>query len=157
MTVQVPALETEFVFEARVSIDEPLVIGQSSHGLRRIIPIKGGTVEGPGFKARVVPGGADWQFVRPDGALELLAKYTFETDDGVLILVENRGVRFAAPDIMERMARGEKVDPKDYYFRTTPQFEAPLNSKYEWMNRTIFVCTAERMPDGVTVLFYKVK
>jgi hypothetical protein len=84
IVAQEPRLE--FVAEARVSVDKMLVVGDSSHGLRRIVPILGGSVEGPRLKGRVVPGGADWQFVRPDGVLELEAKYTLETHDGVLIM-----------------------------------------------------------------------
>jgi hypothetical protein len=156
MAADAPALQTEFVFEARVTVDKPLVVGDSAHGLRRIVPITGGTVNGPAFKGRVVPGGADWQFVRPDGVLEVLAKYTLQSDDGILILIENRGVRHAPPAVMERMTKGELVDPKEYYFRTSAQFEAPLGSKYEWLNRAVFIGVAERQPDAAVIRFYKV-
>jgi hypothetical protein len=149
-------LQTEFVFEARVSVDKPLVVGQSSHGMRRVVPIVGGTFSGPNIKGRVVAGGADWQFVRPDGVLEVFAKYTFETDDGVLISVENRGLRHASPAVMERLTKGELVPGNEYYFRTVAQFEAPLGGKYEWLNRAMFVGVAERHPDAAIIRFYKV-
>jgi hypothetical protein len=152
-----PALQTEFVFEARVTVDKPLVIGQSSHGLRRVVPITGGTFAGPNIKGRVVPGGADWQFVRPDGVLDVQAKYTLETSDGVLIMVENRGVRHASPAVMERLTKGENVPGSEYYFRTTAQFEAPIGSKYEWLNRAVFIGVAERHPDAAVIRFYMVK
>lgn len=152
-----PTLGTEFVFEARVKVDKPLVIGQSSHGLRRVVPILGGTFLGPNIKGKVVPGGADWQFVRPDGVLDVQAKYTLETDDGVLIMVENRGMRHASPAVMERITKGELVPPSEYYFRTTAQFEVPNGSKYEWLNRAIFVGVAERQPDAAVIRFYRVK
>ena len=71
-------LRSRFTFEARVSIAAPQVVGSSSHGLRRIVPITGGEVSGPRFKGRVVPGGADWQFVRPDVVLAVEEKYTLE-------------------------------------------------------------------------------
>jgi Protein of unknown function (DUF3237) len=151
-----PALQTEFVFEARVIVDKPLIVGQSSHGLRRVVPIMGGTFAGPSIKGRVVPGGADWQFVRPDGVLDVQAKYTLETSDGVLIMVENRGVRHASPAVMERITKGEMVPGSEYYFRTSAQFEAPLGSKYEWLNRAIFIGVAERHPDAAVIRFYKV-
>jgi Protein of unknown function (DUF3237) len=153
---QPPPLRTEFAFEARVKVDKPMVIGESSHGLRRIVPILGGPVEGPMLKGHVVAGGADWQYVRPDGAWELQAKYTLQTDDGVLILVENRGVRYGKPEVMERLAKGEKVDPAQIYCRTVATFEAPRGSKYEWMNHTLFVGSVERLPDAAIVRFYKV-
>ena len=153
---QPPQLHTEFAFEARVKVDKPMVIGESSHGLRRIVPILGGPVDGPLLKGSVVAGGADWQYVRPDGAWELQAKYTLQTEDGVLILVENRGVRYGKPEVMERLAKGEKVDASQIYCRTVATFEAPRGSKYEWMNHTLFVGSVERLPDAAIVRFYKV-
>ena len=151
-----PALRTEFAFEARVKVDVPLVIGESSHGLRRIVPILGGPVEGPALSGKVIAGGADWQYVRPDGTWELQAKYTLQTSDGVLILVENRGVRYGRPEVMTRLARGEKVDASQIYCRTVATFEAPRDSKYAWMNHTLFVGSVERLPDAAIVRFYKV-
>jgi hypothetical protein len=153
---EAPALRTEFVFEARVKVDKPTVIGQSSRGLRRIVPILGGLVSGPALNGNVVAGGADWQFVRPDGAWELDARYTIATDDGVLIMVENRGVRFGKPEVMERLAKGEKVDPAEVYCRTVATFEAPRDGKYAWLNHTLIIGNVERRPDAAIVRFYKV-
>ena len=147
---------TEFAFEARVSVATPLVVGQSSHGLRRIVPITGGTFEGPNIRGRVVPGGADWQFVRPDGVLSVEAHYTLQTSDSVLIMVTNRGIRRASPEVMARLGRGEQVDPSEYYFRTTAEFEAPIGSKYEWLNKSVFIGVAERKPDAAIIRFYRV-
>jgi len=147
---------TEFAFEARVSVATPLVVGQSSHGLRRIVPITGGTFEGPSIRGRVVPGGADWQYVRPDGVLSVEAHYTLQTSDSVLIMVTNRGIRRAPPAVMARLGRGEPVDPSEYYFRTTAEFEAPLGSRYEWLNQSVFVGVAERRPDAAIIRFYRV-
>lgn len=154
---QPPALRTEFAFEARVKVDRPIVIGESSHGLRRIVPILGGPVEGPALKGNVIAGGADWQYVRADGTWELEARYTVRTEDGVLIMVENRGVRYGKPEVMERLAKGEKVDAGLIYCRTVATFEAPRDSKYEWMNHTLFVGSVERLPDAAIVRFYKVE
>lgn len=155
-TADPPPLRTAFVFEARVAVDKPLVIGPSSHGLRRVVPIRGGTVDGPALKGVVVPGGADWQYVRPDGVLEVQAKYTLKADDGTLIMVDNRGIRHGPPAVLERMAKGEPVAGSEYYFRTTAQFEAPAGSKYEWMNRAVFVGVAERRFDAAIIRFYRV-
>jgi hypothetical protein len=151
-----PALQSEFAFEARVTVDKPLVIGQSSHGLRRVVPITGGTFSGPLLKGKIVSGGADWQFVRPDGVLDVMAKYTLETHDGVLLSIENRGMRHASPAVMERLTKGEMVPGSEYYFRTVAQIEAPLGSKYEWLNRALFIGVAERHPDAAVIRFFKV-
>ncbi len=152
-----PVLDAEFVFEARVDVAKPLVIGESAHGLRRVVPIVGGTVSGPRFSGRVVEGGADWQFVRPDGVLEVHARYTLRADDGTLVMVDNRGMRHGTAAVMERLGRGEAVKPDEYYFRTSAQFEAPRGSKYEWLNKAVFVGVAERQADAAVVRFYQVK
>lgn len=151
------AITSKFAFEARVTVDTPLVIGDSTHGLRRVVPITGGTFAGPNIKGKVVPGGADWQFVRPDGVLEIMAKYTLQTDDGVLIMITNSGMRHAPPAVMERLTKGEIVPGSEYYFRTTAQFEAPVGSKYDWLNRALFVGVAERQPDAAVIRFYRVE
>ena len=147
----------EFAFEARVTVQAPLVVGPSSHGVRRVVPITGGTFEGPNLRGRVVPGGADWQFVRPDGVLAVEARYTLETADGVLIMVTNRGVRRGAPEVIARLGRGEPVDPSEYYFRTTAEFEAPVGGKYAWLNESVFVGVAERRPDAAIIRFHRVR
>ena len=152
-----PNAATEFAFEARVSVETPLVVGQSSRGVRRIVPITGGTFEGPNIRGRVIPGGADCQYVRPDGVLAVEARYTLETSDEVLIMVTNRGIRRASPEVMARLGRGEPVDPSEYYFRTTPEFEAPIGSNYEWLNQSVFIGVAERRPDAAIIRFYRVR
>jgi len=150
-------LVSEFAFEARVSISPPLVIGDGPRGLRRVIPITGGTVQGPRLEGSIVPGGLDAQFVRPDGVLELEATYTIQSRDGVRIMVKNRGLRRGPRAVIDRLARGERVDPSLYYFRTCAQFEAPVASAYAWLNASIFVGLAERHGDAAVVRFFEVK
>lgn len=145
----------EYVFTARVAVAPPLVVGESSHGLRRIIPILGGQCEGPRLTADVLHGGADWQYLRPDGVMQLEARYTLRTDDGALIQVINRGLRHGPPQVMERLLRGESVDPGDYYFRSAAEFEAP-RGPHEWLNKGIFVGLAERQRDMAIVHFHLV-
>ena len=74
-----------------------------------MVPITGGTFEGPRLKGKVLPG-ADWQIVRPDGVLELEARYALETDDGALISMVNRCLRRASPEVMARL-KPLKDDP----------------------------------------------
>lgn len=149
-------MPTRFAFEARVSVAAPLIVGDSSQGLRRVVPITGGTFDGPRIRGKVVAGGADWQVVRPDGVLAIDAKYTLETSDGVLIMVTNRGMRHGPPEVIEQLTRGEAVDPSRYYFRTVAQFEAPLASAHAWLNRALFVGIAERAPRAAIVRFHEV-
>lgn len=133
----------------------PYVVGHTPHGLRRIIPITGGLVEGPTIQGKILPGGADWQIVRPDGVAELEAHYQFQTDDGTIIYIKNTGLRVASIEVAERIGRGEVVSPEDYYFRAAPQFEAP-SGHYEWMNNTLFICTGIKNPDHVLIQVWKV-
>ena len=148
--MSVPA---EFV-EAAVKVDAPLIIGQSSHGLRRVIPILGGTVSGPRLTGTVIPGGADWQFIRPDGVLTLEARYTLKAEDGTLIMATNRGMRHGPKDIIDKITRGEDVPADLYYFRTVAEFEAPLGGPYEWLNKALFLGIAERKAGSAVVRFH---
>jgi hypothetical protein len=151
----VAPLQSRFAFEANVAVSAPLVIGPATIGLRRVVPITGGTVSGPRFTGRVVPGGADWQVVRPDGVLQIEAKYTLESNDGVLVMVTNRGMRHGPQAVIDKLARGEPVDPSQYYFRTAAEFEAPGESKYAWLNRAIFIGVAERTSNAAIVRFHE--
>src|SRR4051812_48490679 len=108
-TTSPPGLE--FVFEERVGLSKPLVIGPIAAGIRRVIPVAGGTFEGPSLKGRVLETGADWQILRNDGVDELHARYTLETDSGALIYVLAQGLRTGPPDIMQKLRSGEVVDP----------------------------------------------
>jgi hypothetical protein len=149
------AVRSRFAFEAQVTVDAPLVVGPSAHGLRRIVPIRGGDVSGPLLQGKVVPGGADWQFVRPDGVLQVEAKYTLQATDGTLIMVTNRGLRHGPPEVIEKLARGEPVDPSLYYFRTSAEFEAPLDSKHAWLNRALFIGIAQRTATAAIIKFHE--
>ena len=149
-----PAARTEFVFEAAVTVAAPLDLGDTGGGVRRVVPITGGRVTGPMLKGEVLPGGADWQVIRPDGVTEIEAKYTLRADDGALIMITNPGVRHGPPEVMRRLAAGEAVDPSLYYFRTTPRFETS-SPKYGWLRRHVFVASGVRMPDLVRISVFR--
>jgi hypothetical protein len=152
-----PRLRTEFAFEAIVTVDAPLVVGPSTKGLRRVVPITGGTVQGPRLKGHVLPGGADWQVVQPDGVLDVEAKYTLQADDQTLIMVTNKGMRHGPKEIIDKLTRGEKVDPSEYYFRTSAQFEVSNDSKHAWLNRAVFIGVGERRANAAVIQFFEVK
>ena len=145
----------EFLFEIRCVLNTPLELGACPGGLRRAIEISSGDFEGPRIRGTVLPGGADWQIVRSDGVVELQAHYILRTDDGVHIQVRNRGLRRAAEAVVKRIAAGESVDPSEYYFRTTPVFEAPEGA-YAWLNQSVFVATGARFSNAVTLRFFRV-
>ncbi|WEG09060.1 DUF3237 domain-containing protein [Microbacterium horticulturae] len=150
--VAAPALRP--VSSIRVDVDEPVDLGEGSDGRRRIVPILGGTATGE-LSGRVLGGGADFQVLRPDRVTELEARYPIALDDGTLIEVVNRGIRAAAPDDIDRLMRGEIVDPDRVYFRCTPTLRAP-RGQWEWLNRTLFVGTGRRHPDSVEISVFAV-
>lgn len=145
-----------FAFEARVRVGQPLVVGDVLHGRRRIIEILGGTFEGPDIKGRVLPGGADWQIVQPDGFSELDTRYALQTDDGHVVYVQNAGIRHAAPEVMERLNAGQQVDPSLVYFRTQAKFETSA-PELQWLVRSVFIGVGERYPEEVVIRFFRVE
>ena len=145
-----PELETKYVFTITARIGPVTSAGDIGHGVRRIIPIIGGEVRGPNVNGKVLAFGADFQIVRPNELIDLEAKYAFETDDGATVYVENRGIRFGPVELLQRLKRGEAVDPKLIYFRTVPKFETG-HEKYRWLMEHIFVASAARHADRVVI------
>ena len=143
-------------FEAHVLLGTPLEVGQVPRGRRRVIPIVGGTFEGPGLKGRVLSGGADWQIVRDDGLAELDTRYALETDKGQVIYVQNAGIRRAPPEITAQLLAGQPVNPALVYFRTVPTFETAAPD-LQWLTRSVFVGTGERNPSDVVIRFWRVE
>lgn len=152
----VPPPNLVFAFELRAQVADPVEIGQVPHGRRRIVDILGGTVQGPMLKGRVVPGGADWQLIQPDGFSELDTRYTLETEQGQRVYVQNAGIRHAPPDVMQKLLAGQIVDPKLVYFRTVPKFETSA-PELQWLARSVFVGVGERAPNEVVVRFYRLE
>ena len=116
-------LSAQPIFTIEAELAPVLNLGRTPLGERRIIGILGGTVSGRKLSGRVLPGGADWQVVRADGAADISARYTIETDAGARILVSSDGVRHGPPEVLAALMRGEPVDPGSYYFRTAMRFE----------------------------------
>jgi hypothetical protein len=145
-----------FAFELRATVGPPQEIGEVRGGRRRIVPITGGTFIGPQLRGTVLPGGADWQLMQPDGFAALDTRYTIRTEAGVLIHVRNAGMRHGPADVMQRLMAGEIVDPALVYFRTLPRFETS-SPDLQWLTRAIFVGVGARYPDEVVIRFYKLE
>ena len=155
-----PALQTRYVFTITAQIGDVTTAGEIGHGVRRIIPITGGEVKGEGINGKGVNGkvlafGADFQIIRPNELIELEAKYAFETDDGAVVYVENKGIRFGPVDLLQKLKRGEPVDPKLIYFRTVPRFETG-SEKYRWLMENLFIGSAARHADRVVIDVHQV-
>src|SRR5246127_4605378 len=145
-----PELRTQYAFTITARIAEVTSAGDIGSGVRRIIPIIGGEVRGEKVNGKVLPFGADFQIIRPNELIELEARYAFETDDGAVVYVENKGIRFGPVDLLLKLKRGEPVDPKLIYFRTVPKFETGA-VKYRWLMEHIFVASAARHADRVVI------
>ena len=150
----VPEPPLERVLELDVRVADPIEIGETGNGVRRIIPIESGTVSGR-IEGTILPGGADFQLFRVDRPSLLVAKYAFETDDGERVYVENEGIRHAPPAVKERLGRGEPVDPDDVYMQTVPSFETAA-PELRWLTERVFVAGGTRQPNGVTLAVFQV-
>ncbi len=148
-----PALSFAFAIKAKVAPVQDL--GQTARGHRRIIDILGGEVHGPRLQGEILPGGADWQIVRPDGTIEVVARYTIRSTSGALVFVQNEGLRVASPEILARMAQGELPPPGSYRFRTAPRFET-ADPVLKWLERATFVGVAARTPERIAIGFHEV-
>src|SRR5215470_2413550 len=116
-------MASRLLMTLQVVVPPPQKLGAVPHGTRLIAPIASGSFEGPRLRGRILPGGADWLLLRSDGVLELDLRVTLETDDGALVHMASFGLRHGPAEVIEAIARGERVDPATYYFRTTPRFE----------------------------------
>jgi hypothetical protein len=143
------------VADIRVLVASPIAVGESHEGLRRVIPILGGAIQGPRLSGKVLPAGADYQLIRADGYTTLDARYVVRLDDGALIYIVNTGVRFGPPAIMARVADGQIVDPDQVYFRTTPRFET-ASPEHQWLTRPLFLATGARHPNHVEITVFEV-
>ena len=149
-------LSTAPIFTIQAELDAMLTLGSTPYGERRLVGITGGTVTGPKLTGRILPGGADWQIVRGDGAADIQARYVIETDSGAHIMVDSKGLRHGPPQVLEKLARGENVDPALYYFRTAMRFET-ADPAFDWLNRILAVARGQRQARSVRLDVYEVE
>lgn len=143
--------QLEFVMQLRVTLGQMYSVGDTPRGKRNVIPITGGTFEGPKIKGTILNGGADYQMSSPDGKrTDIEAIYSICTDDGVYIHIRNCGIISSGTD-----AEGHP----SFYFKCAPKFEAPSNSPYAWLNNAIFVCQPDwsGQGGGITLNVWMVK
>ena len=143
------------IFTIHAELAPMLHFGRTPYGERRVIGILGGMVRGPKLSGRVLPGGADWQIVRGDGAADIQARYTIESEAGARILVSSDGLRHGPPAVLERLARCDNVDPALYYFRTVMRFET-ADPSVDWLNRILALARGQREANAVRLDVYEV-
>ena len=151
--MDLPVPELDHVCDLSVELDPITEMGTGRAGARRIIPIVGGTVSGPRLSGTILNLGADWQTIFADGLAELDTRYAMRTDDGAIIEIVNYGFRHGPQEVLEAVARGEEVDPAAYYMRTHARLETG-DSRYDWVNRTLFVGVGARQQQSVKVRLY---
>ena len=149
-------LRLQALFRAEIMLAPAQELGETPQGRRRVIPILGGRFEGERLSGRVLPGGADWQVIRADDVAQLDARYMLETNDGALVYVRNEGLRHGPPEVIQKLSRGETVDPASYYMRTVPHFETS-DGRYGWLNRLVCIATGARRAASVELEVFEVQ
>ena len=146
----------EEIFSIEIEVAVPILIGQDDIvGRRQLIPIISGELKGENMSGTILPGGIDSQIIRPNGICELSARYGIRLNDGETIYIENNGIRTVPEEYVEKVKKGDFIDPSLYYFKTTPKFEI-YSPKYKWLTTNLFICNAKRLPTKVLLTFYKI-
>ena len=148
------SVKTSPLFVLREAVPPLIVIGQTPNAFRRIGVIQGGSFEGERLSGEVLTGN-DWQSVRTDSCIKLDVRLVLRTTDGELIVMTYTCLRAGPPSVIEKLDKGEEVDPGSYYFRMNPIFETS-SKKYDWMNRIIAVGTGIRRADGPVYSIFEV-
>ena len=141
-------IQTRPVFVLTLTVPKIEDLGATPYGVRKIATVTAGTFVGERLRGTVMasPGG-DWLLLRNDGVLCLDVRMTLQTDHGDLIYMSYKGMRHGPKEVMDRLNKGEAVDPATYYFRAVPVFETS-SAKYSWLNRAVFVATGRREARG---------
>jgi hypothetical protein len=154
--VAMTELKSRHLFTIRMKLPPTLELGNTPAGNRRVFTVSGGEFMGDRLRGQVLPqASSDLLLARADGAYQQDVRLILRTDDGALILMTYRGVRHASPEVSARIARGEKVEPSDYYLRTAPFFETS-STKYAWLNKIVSVGIGERQADGVSYEIFEI-
>jgi hypothetical protein len=147
-------IKTRPLFVLREVVPPLIVIGQTPNAFRRIGVVQGGSFEGERLSGEVVTGN-DWQAVRTDSSIKLDVRLVLKTTDGELIVMTYTCLRAGPPSVIEKLDKGEEVDPESYYFRMNPMFETG-SRKYDWMNRIIAIGTGVRLASGPVYSIFEI-
>jgi muconolactone delta-isomerase len=153
---RLPDPRLTLVYRLEATLGQPLDLGDTAQGRRRIVPQTGGTFTGPAINGTLLPGvSADWQIVLPDGTALGDIRYTLKTDRGDLLYVQSRSVRHGSAEVLARLGRGEDVDAGEYTFRAATQIETAAPD-LDWLNKGVFISVGGRQPAGVIYETYLV-
>lgn len=149
------SVRTRPLLVMRLDVKPLLIVGATPAAYRRVGVVPGGSFEGERLSGIVLDGGSDWQNVRADGSTTLDVRLVLKTGDGALIGMTYRGIRHGPADVLQRMERGETVDPASYYFRISPVFET-ASAPYDWLNRIVALGVGHRRADGPVYSVFEV-
>jgi hypothetical protein len=149
------SVRTRPLFVMRLDVKPLQIVGATPGAFRRVGVVPGGAFEGERLSGIVLDGGSDWQSVRADGSTTLDVRLVLETEDGALIGMSYRGIRHGSTDVLQRLERGEAVDPASYYFRINPLFETS-STQYDWINRVVALGIGHRRADGPVYSVFEV-
>lgn len=144
-------IQLEPLCRLAVEVGPIVSLGMTPYGERRVVPINGGELIGDRMSGKVVAGGADWQIMRSDGVLDIDAHYMIRMSGGELVEIRSQGYRYAPPDIMDKMTRGEAVPSDSYSFRAVIRF-CTGGATFLHLNRTIAIASGEREPGRVILM-----
>jgi Protein of unknown function (DUF3237) len=147
-----PELKTTYIGELMMEITGSYMLGDAPVGRRRLDRLDRGHFHGPKVRAEMQTGGMDILLGGSDGAVRPDVRLILKLDDGEILLIQYRGVRHAPAEVMQRIAKGERLPPSEYYLRTSLVFET-ASKKYDWLNRIVGVGVGRREPNAV---FYDV-
>jgi hypothetical protein len=151
---RLPSPSLTLVYRLEATLGQPVDLGDTGHGHRRIAPLTGGTFTGPTISGTLIPGAsADWQTVRSDGTTIGDIRYTLQTEGGDVLYVQSRSTRHGSADVLARLAAGEDVDPSEYTFRASTQIETAA-AELDWLDQGVFLSVGGRRPTGVVYETY---
>lgn len=134
-------LQSELLFD--LVLDRGPVNNVGSLGVNRVVvPVSGGTFEGPKLKGTVVGPSGDWIVGRPDGSSVLDIRIVLQTDDAQKIYATCRGIAYTP--------QGGTL-----YARILPIFETGA-AKYLWLNNIVAVGVYRPMPGKVAYRIYRI-
>jgi hypothetical protein len=133
----------------RINVETtPQIIGDVPMGFfRRAGIITAGSFSGERLSGKVLPGGGDWLFRRPDGVTHLDVRAMLETSEGETIYMTYTGLLNMSDAVQARLAAGETIAAHEMYFRTAVQFETAAPDLL-WLNNIVAFGIGERRPTG---------
>jgi hypothetical protein len=146
-------MRLELLYEMHADLKAPIPVGPGPYGVRTIFDVTGGSLAGPRLRGRILPSGADWLLMRPDGYGLLDVRAALETDDGAFVYAQYHGILELSPAVQARIAAGGSTDFGELYFVTQPRFETG-DPRYAWLNAVAAVGEGRLLPSAVEYRVY---